>query len=146
MKAAERSALARAAKEHGTSPANWLRSLALAHLTRTPHWNPNELQALRDVFTELRRIGVNLNQVAHALNLAVKAGQVPLEGAQEAQWATDAVRVEMRRVVGLMTGNFAYWGVPQDPDPKPSADARAQAAATRPRGRPRRRSPRFADP
>ncbi|MCE3589971.1 hypothetical protein LXJ59_25610, partial [Escherichia coli] len=60
FKPLERRALAEAARARSTSPANWLRSLALFHLARKPQWNAAELDALRDIFGELRRIGGNV--------------------------------------------------------------------------------------
>src|SRR4051812_21248600 len=40
FKPAERLVLSEVAEAHGTSPANWLRSLALVHLVKRPQWNP----------------------------------------------------------------------------------------------------------
>lgn len=151
LKPSERRALADAAAARGTTPANWLRSLALAHLARRPQWNAAELAALREVFGELRRIGNNVNQVARALNAAAHTGQYSPGQGTEAREAAEAVRAEMRRVVAAMTGNFDYWGLPdaERPTAAPGAEERAAAAAeaayARRRTRPRRRPRRFAE-
>lgn len=151
LKPAERRLLADAARDRGTSPATWLRSLALAHLAQRPQWNGAELEALREIFTELRRIGTNVNQIAQALNVAGPAGPGLAGQGAAVREAAELVRAEMRRVLALITGNFDYWGVPMDERPRPSAEAvpvadvEARAAKFRRRGRPRRRPPRFAE-
>lgn len=151
FKDAERAALAEAALAHGTSPANWLRSLALVHLTGRPQWNPTEVEALRAVFHELRAIGNSLNQITRALTAAVEAGLCPPQHRDAAREAGDLVRLEMRRVVAMMTGNFDYWGRPdaERPTPAPGAVVRAAAevrvAEARRKNRPRRRAARYDD-
>lgn len=151
MKPPERALLAEVARGRATSPANWLRSLALAHLTRKPQWNTAELDALRVVARELASIGNNVNQIARALNVAVHSGQYPPHQGLATKEAAEAVRYEMRRVAAMITGNFDYWGCPMDdrPEPVPDAEARdtqaAQVAEKKRKGRPRRRPARFAD-
>lgn len=144
FKDAERAALAEAARAHGTSPATWLRSLALVHLTGQPQWNPAEVEALRAVFRELRAIATSLERSTRALTQAVDAGLCPLEHRDTACEAGDLVRTEMRRVVAVMTGNFDYWGLPdaERPNAAPGAAERAAAAIRvaekRRKNRPRR--------
>lgn len=149
LKKPERLALIEAAQARATTPANWLRSLAIVHLARRPQWNAAELDELREVFKELRRIGNNVNQIARALNVAAHSGQYPPHQGLAAREAAEAIRDEMRRVVAMMTGNFDYWGLPLDERPTPRAeaierqDAEARAAEKKRRGRPRRRPARF---
>lgn len=151
LKAAERQALAEAARMQGTSPANWLRSLALVHLARRPQWNPAELEALRALFRELRAIGNNVNQVAHVLNTAAHTGMYPPGQGAAAKEAAELVKLEMRRVVAAITGNFDYWGLPdaERPTAAPGALRRAEAEANSAEAarklKPRRRPARFAD-
>lgn len=151
LKEAERVALNEAARARATSPANWLRSLAIVHLAGKPQWNAVELDELREVFKELRRIGNNVNQIARALNVAAHTGEYPPHQGVAAREAAEAIRDEMRRVVAMMTGNFDYWGLPLDERPRPTAeavergDAEARAAEKQRRGRPRRRPARFAE-
>ena len=109
LREGEQLALLQAAKDRATSPANWLRSLALAHLSRLPQWNDAELQALRDVFVELRRIGNNVNQIARALNVAVQNGEMPAGQGQAAKEAADTIASEVKRVGGLVASNRGYW-------------------------------------
>jgi hypothetical protein len=150
FKPAERLALAEAADAHGSSPANWLRSLALVHLARRPQWNPAELDALRDLAREVRAIGNNLNQIAHAMNMAVQAGESPPHQGIAAREASELVRFELRWLAAMMTGNFDYWGVPDAERPTAApgamerADAAAQAAEAKRKNRPRQRPAKFA--
>ena len=151
LKDAERLALLEASRARQTTPANWLRSLAVVHLARRPQWSQAEVTELRAVFTELRRIGNNVNQIAHALNVAALAGECPREQGGAALEAAEAVRVETRRVVAVMTGNFAYWGFP---DAAKLVSARgvlardkeeSSAERRKVRLQPRRRARRFQD-
>ena len=149
FKPTERAALADAARARSTSPANWVRSLVLVHLARRPQWNPAELDGLRDVFRELRRIGGNVNQIARAMNGAIETGQYPPYQGGAVREAAQLIRSDMRRVVAMITGNFDYWGLPdaKHPTPAPGAvargDAQAVAAEQRRKDRPRRRPARF---
>lgn len=145
FKEAERAALAEAARAHGTGPATWLRSLALVHLTGRPQWNSAELEALRAVFHELRAIATSLDRGTRTLTRAVDAGLCLPEHRDAACEAGDLVRIEMRRVVAVMTGNFDYWGLPdaERPGAAPGAAERA-AAAIRVAEKRRKNRPRMA--
>ena len=151
LKEAERLALLAASRGRQTSPSVWLRCLAVVHLGRRPQWNEQEVAELRAVFTELRRIGTNLNQVARALNVAVLSGEYPAGQGTAALEAADLVRSETRRVVAVITGNFDYWGLPDADRPASQygAKARDQDATEeelrKAKLRPRRRPARFAD-
>lgn len=148
---AEREALALAARARSVSPANWVRSLALVHLAREPQWNAAEVEELRALFGELRRVGSNVNQIARAANEAVLAGEHPADRADDVLQAAQLMRYEMRRVVAVMAGNFDYWGLPTDERPKPARgavareEAAAKAAVAKRKSRPRRRPARFRD-
>ena len=149
LKDAERLALLAAARDRQTTPSVWLRCLAVAHLSRRPQWNDSETSELRAIFVEMRRIGTNLNQIARALNVAVQSGEYPVGQGSAAIEAAELVRSETRRVVGIMTGNFDYWGLPDDgrPSARYGALVRDQHATEAERRkislRPRRRPHRF---
>ena len=151
LKDAERLALLEAARARQVTPSVWLRCLAIVHLGRRPQWNERETAELRAVFTELRRIGINLNQITKALNVAVLSGDYPAWQGTAALEAADLVRSETRRVVAAMTGNFDYWGLPDADRPAAvrGAVSRDQQATEAERQkiarRPRRRPSRFAD-
>jgi len=149
LKTDERRALALVARERGTTPANWIRSLALVHLTRKPAWNEGELEDLRRLAYEVAAIGSNVNQIARALNVAVQSGVFPPHQHLAAQEAAELVRSQMHRLTAAITGNYDYWGLPQDerPTPTPGArerrDALAEDAERRRKLRPRKRPARF---
>ncbi|WEK39821.1 MAG: plasmid mobilization relaxosome protein MobC [Candidatus Brevundimonas colombiensis] len=72
---------------------------------------PPEAMALIGVRRELHRIGVNINQIARALNTAVMEGAVlDLEVAQLAAFASE-IRVHLSGLDELFAGNLAYWSV-----------------------------------
>ena len=112
LREGERHALLQAARERATSPANWLRSLALAHLSGSPQWNDAELEALRNVFVELRRIGNNVNQIARALNAGLQKGEIPSGQGQAVKDAVDTIASEVKHVGELAASNRSYWGIP----------------------------------
>lgn len=149
LKTDERRALALVARERGTTPANWIRSLALVHLTRKPAWNESELEDLRRLAYEVAAIGSNVNQIARALNVAVQSGVFPPHQHLAAQEAAELVRSQMHRLTAAITSNYDYWGLPQDerPTPTPGArerrDALAEDAERRRKLRPRKRPARF---
>jgi hypothetical protein len=105
----ERRALAEAAAARGTTPANWLRSLALAHLARRPTWSADELAALRDGFGALRRLAAALEAGARA------------PGGAAADDPAAEVRAAMRWVAALVRGNLEGWGA--GPDAAGAGDA-----------------------
>lgn len=117
LKGMERYALGRAADTSGMTPAGWVRSLTLVHLTKKPEWNPEDREALRAIGRELRKIGTNINQIAHAANAAAQVGLCPPGQGDAALQAAELIRFEMRRLAGVVTGNFDYWGLPDDDRP-----------------------------
>ena len=151
LKDAERLALLRAANARSTTPANWLRSLAIVHLGRRPQWDAGEAEALRRIGEELRRIGNNVNQIARALNVAAHTGEYPPHQGQAAAEAASEVRAEMRRLVAIYTGNFDYWGLPDAERPSAASGAfevqqqREEMARDKRRLRARRRPQAFVD-
>jgi hypothetical protein len=98
-----------AAAEMGLTPNAWAAVLIRRQLTGRPTFSAGEALSVAAIQAELRRIGVNANQIARALNTAVLEGKVlELELAY-----LDELRAEIR---GHMTalreafeGNLAYW-------------------------------------
>ncbi len=93
----------------GLPRAAWVAALVRRHASGAPRFaRPDEL-ALIAIHGEVRRIGVNVNQIARALNTAVIEGRVlDLE-----LGALDDLRRELRaHIAGLgeaFAGNLAYW-------------------------------------
>jgi len=70
---------------------------------------PREAMALINIRRELHRIGVNVNQIARALNTAVMAGAVlDLEVTQLAAFASE-IRAHLNGLDEAFAGNLAYW-------------------------------------
>lgn len=119
-KEAERLGLLRAAKARSTTPASWLRSLAIVHLGGRPQWNEAELEALREAGQELCRIGNNLSQIARALNVAAHTREYPPQQGEAAKDAAEMIRAALLRLLAIYSGNF---------DSRESPDAERSAAA-----------------
>ena len=119
LRDAERLALLRAAQARHTTPANWLRSLALVHLASQPRWSTAELDALRDLSAELRRIGGEVNAMARSLHVAGPGGIIPPGTGEAVQAVAERITEQVRRVVvSAMEGNFDYWGLPEAERPR----------------------------
>lgn len=91
--------------------AAWVAALVRRHATGRPSFaRPDEL-ALIGAVRELRRIGVNVNQIARALNTAVMEGRV----LDTELTAVEDLRQELgAHLYGLQeafAGNLAYWAV-----------------------------------
>jgi hypothetical protein len=107
---------------------------------------PARERALRSLFCG--------SQIARAFHVAVQSGVYPPHQGVAAMEAAELVRYEMRRVVAVMTGNFAYWGLPDaERTAAPGAVERDDAEAAeakekrkrQPRRRPARVSPQMTD-
>lgn len=105
-------ALERAAADSGLSRTQWCASLIRRAVHDRPQWRPAEAWALIDLQRELRRIGVNINQIARALNTAVLEGAVlELEAVQMAAFAEE-IRAHLEAVRDAARGNLDYWAAP----------------------------------
>jgi len=103
--------LAREAAAMGLTPNGWAAALIRHRLHGKPTFPRGETAALLAIQGEVRRIGVNVNQIARALNTAVMEGKVlDLEVAY-----LDALRTELRAHMSTLReafeGNLAYWAV-----------------------------------
>jgi len=101
--------LASEAAALGLTPSAWTSAVVRHRLFGKPTFPRNQADTLIATQAELRRIGVNVNQIARALNVAVIDGSVlDLEMA-----ALEALRLELRaHILGLreaFEGNLAYW-------------------------------------
>ena len=106
---ADLAALEREAASRGQSRTQWAVALIRARLHGRPQLNRDEAMTFVEVQRELRRIGVNINQIARALNTAVMEGAVlDLEVAQLAAYSTE-IRAHLGGVRDAFEGNLAYW-------------------------------------
>lgn len=87
----------------------WAAALIRRRLHGRLQLTPPEAMALIGVRRELHRIGVNINQIARALNTAVMEGAVlDLEIAQLAAFAAE-IRGHLGGLDDAFAGNLAYW-------------------------------------
>ncbi len=109
LTAPEFAALDREAAAMGLSRARWVAALVRRRLLGKPTFARAEAMTLMTIQGELRRVGVNVNQIARALNTAVMEGRV-LDS--ELAW-TRSLRAEIRdHIAGLrdaFDGNLTYW-------------------------------------
>ncbi|WP_041373520.1 MobC family plasmid mobilization relaxosome protein [Phenylobacterium zucineum] len=99
----------RQSHEMGLRRAAWVAGLVSAHVRGRPTFAASDHGALAAIAGEIRRIGVNVNQIARALNTAVLEGRV-----LDAELTSiSALQNELRaHVFGLreaFAGNLAYW-------------------------------------
>ncbi|MBA3999431.1 plasmid mobilization relaxosome protein MobC [Brevundimonas sp.] len=102
-------ALEAEAARAGLLRTQWAAALIRGRLHGGLQLTPPEAIALIGVRRELNRIGVNINQIARALNTAVLEGAVlELETAQLAAFAAE-IRAHVRALDAAFAGNLAYW-------------------------------------
>lgn len=93
----------------GLSRNQWVVALIRRRLHHRPQFRPSEQVALIEVRRELRRIGVNINQIARALNTAVMEGAVlDLELAQLAVFQAE-IDGWVQALGDVFRGNLDYW-------------------------------------
>ncbi|WP_395943317.1 plasmid mobilization relaxosome protein MobC [Brevundimonas sp.] len=93
----------------GLSRTQWTVALIRRRLHERPQLSPSEAVAFVGIQRELRRIGVNVNQIARALNTAVLDGKVlDLEIAQLADFAAE-IRAHLDGLQDAFRGNLDYW-------------------------------------
>ena len=98
-----------AAAEMGLTRSAWAAALLRRRLTGRPTFGQAESLALATIQAELRRIGVNANQIARALNTAVLEGKVlDLELAYLDELRAE-IRAHMLALREAFEGNLAYW-------------------------------------
>ena len=93
----------------GLSRTQWTVALIRARLHHRPQLTRSEAVAFIEIQRELRRIGVNVNQIARALNTAILEGTVlDLETAQLKAFAEE-IRGHLSGLRDAFEGNLAYW-------------------------------------
>lgn len=95
----------------GMTRAGWIAALVRWRVQGKPAFGRRDEIALIAAQSELRRIGVNVNQIARALNTAVLAGEVlALEIAYLEDLRTE-LRAHLLTLREAFEGNLAYWDV-----------------------------------
>lgn len=105
----DQAGLAVAARALGLTPNAWAAALIRRRLTCRPTFGPAGEASLAAIQAELRRIGVNVNQIARALNTAVLEGRVlDLQIAQIAAFR-DELTGHMGGLRQALRGNLEDW-------------------------------------
>jgi hypothetical protein len=109
LAAADGRGLDAAAGEFGLTPNAWAAALIRRRLHARPTFRRSDELPLLAMQAELRRIGVNVNQIARALNSAVMEGKVlDLELAYLNDLRAE-IRAHMLALHEAFEGNLAYW-------------------------------------
>jgi hypothetical protein len=111
LTAADGVGLGAAAAAVGLTRNAWVAALVRRRLQGRPTFGRSDAVSLIAVQAELRRLGVNVNQIARALNTAVLEGRV----LDTQLIAVDELRRELRAYLTAVreafAGNLAYWDV-----------------------------------
>lgn len=106
---ADAAGLRAVAMEDGLTPNAWVAAVVRRRLGGRPTFALADTRRLIGIQSELRRIGVNVNQIARALNTAVMEGRV----LDTELGAVEALRFELRAHMAdlreAFAGNLAYW-------------------------------------
>lgn len=99
----------KAATRRGMKPAQWLRSVVRVRLGGGTQYTANELHQLRALTVQVRKVGVNLNQIARSVNEArMEHAPFSVDTA-----ALDAARAEVERTLSALhtmaQGNVRAW-------------------------------------
>lgn len=109
LAAPEAGHVAQQAADLGLPRAAWVAALVRRHAVGAPRFPRSDELALIAIHGEVRRIGVNVNQIARALNTAVMEGRV-LD--TELGAVADLGRELRAHIAGLgeaFVGNLGYW-------------------------------------
>jgi hypothetical protein len=91
--------------------AGWVAALIRRHARGTPTFGTVDTYALVAVQAELRRIGVNINQIARAMNTAVMEGRVLAAELTSIDNFRQELSAHLTAVREEFAGNLAYWDV-----------------------------------
>jgi hypothetical protein len=104
-------ALDEAAREEGMQRTEWTLALMRRRLFGRPKFGRKEELAFYAVQEELRRIGVNLNQIARAMNTAVMPGTVLEAEIRQVEEIRAEIRAHVRGLKDAFEGNLEFWEV-----------------------------------
>jgi hypothetical protein len=89
--------------------AAWVAALVRRHVRGMPTFGTPDTLALLAVQAEIRRIGVNVNQIARAMNTAVMEGRVLEAELQSIDDFRRELAGHLTAVREAFVGNLAYW-------------------------------------
>ena len=106
---AEVAAIGRLAGDRGMKRSAWLVALVRRRLHRAPEPPLPEAKSLEGIRSELRRIGVNINQIVQAHHF----GQGDPADIRQIEAAMSGIRALVAAVGAARRGDLAYWEVPE---------------------------------
>lgn len=109
LAAADLDALEAEAGKVGLSRTQWVVALVRRRLHGRPQLSPPEAAAFIEVQRDLRRIGVNLNQIARAANAPGLAGRAPDLDLVRVEGFAAEVRGGLSGLRRAFEGNLDYW-------------------------------------
>lgn len=109
LSAADAVGIAAAAAETGLTRNAWAAAVLRRRLRDRPTFARSDAVSLIAIQTELRRIGVNVNQIARALNTAVMEGRVLELELGSLEDLRREMRGHLAALQSVMAGNLAYW-------------------------------------
>ena len=109
LKDEDQAALDEAADADGLMRTEWALAVLRRRLHGRPKFGRREELAFYAVQEEMRRIGVNLNQITRALNTAVMPGTVLSAEIAQLEAFRDEIRAHVRGLKGAFRGNLDYW-------------------------------------
>lgn len=109
LKPEDMTALDAAAHKEGMLRTDWVLALMRRRLFGRPKFGRKEELAFYAVQEELRRIGVNLNQIARAMNTAVMPGTVLASEIRQVEAFRDEVRATVEGLKDAFQGNLDFW-------------------------------------
>ena len=95
----------------GLPRSGWVAALVRRHAFGEPCFSRAEELAVLAIRGEIRRIGVNVNQIARALNTAVLEGRVLELELSDLAALHGEMRGHMQALRQAFQGNLAYWQV-----------------------------------
>jgi hypothetical protein len=108
---AEASYVAAEARRMSLPRSTWVAALVRRHSRGQPTFSKGDNMALDGMRREVRRIGVNVNQIARALNTAVLEGRVLDLELAHLEDLRGELRAHLRALGEAFEGNLAYWAV-----------------------------------
>lgn len=107
--AADLAAVEAEAARIGLSRTQWVAALVRRRLHARPQLSPPEAVALIEIQRDLRRIGVNLNQIARTVNATVPGGRAPDPDLVRVLAFAEGVRGGLAGLRRAFEGNLDYW-------------------------------------
>ncbi len=89
----------------------WVAALVRRRVRHAPTFSRAEAPSLIEIYTELRRLSVSLNQILRAENTGAEQGQNARLDANALDDLRREIRVHMRALKKAFEGNLAYWEI-----------------------------------